>query len=266
MENGRLSMEQRYREREQKFKAEAAARNAVKAQLLRSHAQVVEERDSEREGWTKRYKEMEVAAEAQALKSQAEVAACNSDLKLAAAELQSLSEIANFCSSLRLGEKEESDAEIGVILLGLEDVMLPLHGMLEQTALLLKRQVRGKEGERHRLKLLRMEHDCVKEELDAVMQRKHAAERQLAEEQADRAEKHKERRDILQKFAISTTETANMKERIMDLKETKEDLMRDLDIEIATELLASLVYEQQATLPPMNSNTDMKMRNTVKKC
>jgi hypothetical protein len=228
--------------------------------------QVVEERDSEREGWTKRYKEMEVAAEAQALKSQAEVAACNSDLKLAAAELQSLSEIANFCSSLRLGEKEQSDAEIRVILLRLEDVMLPLHGMLEQTALLLKRQVRRKEGERHRLKLLRMEHDCVKEELEAVMQRKHAAERQLAEERADRAEKHKERRDILQKFAISTTETANMKKRIMDLKETKEDLMRDLDIEIATELLASLVYEQQATLPPMNSNTDMKMRNTVKKC
>jgi hypothetical protein len=54
--------------------------------------------------------------------------------------------------------------------------MLPLHGMLEQTALLLKRQVRRKEGERHRLKLLRMEHNCVKEELDAVIQRKHAAE------------------------------------------------------------------------------------------
>jgi hypothetical protein len=75
MKNGRLSMEQRYREMEQKFKAEAAARNVVKAQLLRSHAQVVEERDREREGWTKRYKEMEVAAEAQGLKSQTEVAA-----------------------------------------------------------------------------------------------------------------------------------------------------------------------------------------------
>ncbi len=84
----------------------------------------------------------------------------------------------------------------------------------------------------------------MKEELDAVMQRKHAAEIQLAEERADRAEK---RRDILQKFAISTTETANIKKRIMDLKESMEDLMRDLKIEIATELLASLGYEQQAT-------------------